>query len=319
MSFQAPAVLIALVGLPLVALWYGTRQRERRRAAAIFARPALQPSVAPKRPGWRRHAPMLALLGAAAVLVLAAARPQRTVAVTVDNAAVMLATDVSGSMTASDVKPTRLAAAKQAAKRFVDSVPKRVNVGVMAFNGTPQVLQSPTRNRDDVSTAVDAMTPSGGTATGDAITTATRLLGTARGPGGRRVPAAIVLLSDGKSTSGADPVTAARAAGKLKIPVYTVALGTAHGTITVPRRGGGTQTQQVPPDPSSLAQIANASGGRSFTAQTATGLKQVYEKLGSQLSHRNQKRQVTSAVAGGGLALLLVGMAMSLNWFGRLI
>ena len=319
MSFQAPAVLIGLVGLPLLALWYGTRQRERRRAAAIFARPALQPSVAPKRPGWRRHAPMLALLAAAAALLVAAARPERTVAVAVDNATVMLATDVSGSMTATDVKPSRLAAAKQAANRFVASVPKRVNVGVMEFNRTPRVLQSPTRNRDDVSTAIHAMTPSGGTATGDAITTATRLLGNARGAGGRRVPAAMVLLSDGKSTSGSDPVAAARAAGKLHIPVYTVALGTSHGTITVPRRGGGTQTQQVPPDPTSLAQIASASGGKSFTAQSATGLKQVYERLGSQLSHRNEKRQVTSAVAGGGLALLLAGMAMSLTWFGRLI
>jgi Ca-activated chloride channel family protein len=307
------------VGLPVLALWYGTRQRERRRAAAIFARPALQPSVAPRRPGWRRHAPMLVLLVAVAALVVAAARPQRTVAVTVDNAAVMLATDVSGSMTATDVKPSRLAAAKQAAKRFVASVPKHVNVGVMAFNNTPRVLQSPTRNRTDVNSAIDAMSPSGGTASGDAITTATRLLGTARGAGGRRVPAAIVLLSDGKSTSGSDPIAAARAAGRQHIPVYTVALGTAHGTITVPRRGGGTQTQTVPPDPSSLAQIASASGGKSFTAQSATGLKQVYEKLGSQLSHKKEKRQVTSAVAGGGLALLLAAMAMSLHWFGRMI
>ncbi|MFL5886346.1 MAG: VWA domain-containing protein [Thermoleophilaceae bacterium] len=320
MSFQAPAVLIGLVGLPLLALWYGTRQRERRRAAAIFARPVMQPSVAPRRPGWRRHAPMVALLLAVAALVVAAARPQRTVAVTVDNAAVMLATDVSGSMTATDVKPSRLAAAKQAAKRFVASVPQRVNVGVMAFNNTPRVLQTPTRNRDDVNAAIDNMTPSGGTATGDAISTATRLLGTARGgAGGKRAPAAIVLLSDGKSTSGTDPVTAARAAGKLHIPVYTVALGTKNGTITVPKRGGGTQTQNVPPDPSSLAQIARASGGKTFTAQSATGLKQVYEKLGSQLSHKKEKKQVTSAVAGGGLALLLAGMAMSLHWFGRMV
>jgi Ca-activated chloride channel family protein len=318
-SFQAPGVLLALACLPLLALWYGTRQRERRRAAAIFARPALQPSVAPVRPGWRRHAPMLALLLAAAALVAAAARPQRTVAVTVDNASVMLATDVSGSMTATDVKPNRLTAAKQAAKRFAASVPRRVNVGVMAFNGTPRVLQSPTRNRDDVNAAIDTMVPSGGTATGAAITTAIRLLGNARGSDGKRAPAAIVLLSDGKSTSGTDPVTAARAAAKLHVPVYTVALGTPGGTITVPRRGGGTQTQTVPPDPASLARVASASGGKSFTAETAGGLRQVYEHLGSQLSHKKEKRQITSAVAGGGLALLLAGMAMSLHWFGRMI
>jgi Ca-activated chloride channel family protein len=128
-----------------------------------------------------------------------------------------------------------------------------------------------------------------------------------------------VLLSDGKATSGTDPLAAARAARRLRIPVYTVALGTPGGTITVPRRGGGTQAVKVPPDPQSLARIASESGGRSFTAATASGLKEVYAKLGSQLSHRKAKRQVTSAFAGGGLALLLLGAAMSLRWFGRLI
>jgi Ca-activated chloride channel family protein len=210
-------------------------------------------------------------------------------------------------------------AAKQAAKRFVESVPERVNVGVMAFNTTPRVLQTPTRDRDAVDGAIEAMAPSGGTASGDAIATATRVLRTARGSGGRQVPAAIVLLSDGKSTSGTDPVAAARAARRQRIPVYTVALGTPQGTIEVPRPGGGTQTQEVPPDPASLARVASASGGKTFTARTAGGLEQVYERLGSQVRHRNEKRQVTSSVAAGGLALLVAGMAMSLHWFGRMI
>jgi Ca-activated chloride channel family protein len=114
-------------------------------------------------------------------------------------------------------------------------------------------------------------------------------------------------------------VAVARSARRSRIPVYTVALGTSHGTIPVPRRGGGTRAQSVPPDPASLARIAAASGAKTFTAGTATGLKEVYGKLGSQLSHRKEKRQVTSAFAGGGLVLLLVGAAMSLRWFGRLI
>jgi Ca-activated chloride channel family protein len=318
-SFQAPPVLLALLALPVLVAVYWRMQLRRRAEAAAFAAPALHPSVAPRRPGWRRHAPMLAVLIALAILVLAAARPQRTVAVPIEHASVMLATDVSASMISTDVRPSRLAAAKQAARRFVRDVPSKIGIGVLAFNGKPSVLQSPTRDRAAVEGAIDGMRPSGGTATGDAILAATRALRSVVGGGGRRPPSAIVLLSDGKSTTGTDPLAAARAARRLRIPVYTVALGTAHGTITVPRRGGGTQTVSVPPDPAALARIASESGGTSFTAATATGLKQVYAKLGSQLSHRNAKRQVTSAFAGGGLALLLLGAAMSLRWFGRLI
>ena len=136
-----------------------------------------------------------------------------------------------------------------------------------------------------------------------------------------RPPAAIVLLSDGTSTSGRDPVAAAQAAAQARsVPVYTVALGTDAGTITVHRRrGGGTRTERVPPDPPSLAAIAQASGGKTYTAQTATRLDEIYESLGSQLGRKDQKRQITSAFAGGGLLLLLVGVALSLRWFGRLI
>jgi Ca-activated chloride channel family protein len=318
-SFAAPLVLLALLGLPLLAGLYVADQRGRRASAAAFAAPAVQASVAPRRPGWRRHLPMLAILLAITLLIFAVAKPQRTVAVPVEHASIMLATDVSGSMTATDVRPNRLAAAKQAARRFVQQVPKRVNIGVMAFNDIARVLQSPTTNRQAVTAAINGMTSSGGTATGNAIATATRVLQRAPGVKGKRPPAAIVLLSDGASTRGRDPVGAAQAARKLHIPVYTVALGTPDGTITVPRRGGGTVTQHVPPDPAALRQIARASGGATFTAQTAAGLKQVYEKLGSQLGHRKEKRQITNAFAGGAAVLLLAGLGMSLGWFGRLI
>jgi Ca-activated chloride channel family protein len=262
---------------------------------------------------------MIAVLLAIALLVIAVAKPQRTVAVPVEHASIMLATDVSGSMTATDVKPTRLAAAKQAARRFVEQVPKRVNVGVMAFNDIASVLQSPTSDRDAVKAAINGMGSSGGTATGNAIATATTVLQRQPGVKGKRPPAAIVLLSDGASTRGRDPVAAAQTARKLHIPVYTVALGTQNGTITVPRRGGGTVTQRVPPDPVALRQIARAAGGQTFTAQTASGLSEVYKKLGSQLGHRNEKRQITNVFAGAAAVLLLAGLGMSLGWFGRLI
>jgi Ca-activated chloride channel family protein len=137
--------------------------------------------------------------------------------------------------------------------------------------------------------------------------------------GDRRPPGAIVLISDGTSTYGRDPLEAARLAARSHVPIYTVALGTDHGTIRVPGRDGQDRVERVPPDPKALAAIAHASGGRSFTAASTDGLDAVYERLGSQLGRRDVHRQVTAAFAAGGLVLLLAGAALSLRWFGRLI
>jgi Ca-activated chloride channel family protein len=319
MSFAEPLVLLGLIALPLLVGWYLAEQRRRRAAASAFAAPALHPSVAPVRPRWRRHVPLAILALSLVALILAAARPQRTVAVPIERASIVMTTDVSGSMTATDLEPNRLVAAKRAARRFLERVPARVNVGLVAFNQQPRVLQSPTTDRQEINAAIDSMEPSGGTATGEAIGASLRALDRRPNAAGRRPPAALVLLSDGASTSGRDPLAAAQEAKRLGVRVYTVTLGTAEGTINVPREGGGTEVQRVPPDPQSLAAIARASGGRAFTAETATGLQEVYEQLGSQLSHRDEKRQVTSAFAGGGLVLLLAAAALSLRWFGRLI
>lgn len=319
MTFAAPLVLLALLALPLLVVWYAQQQRVRRAAAAAFAAPLLQPSVAPRRPRWRRHLPMLAFALAVALLVLAAARPQRTVAVPVERASIMLATDVSGSMLATDVEPSRLIAAKRAARAFLEKVPAGVNVGVLAFNNHATVLQSPTRSRADARAAIDRMAVSGGTATGEAIAVALTALRNVPGEGGRRPPGAIVLISDGTSTYGRDPLAFAREAARLHIPISTVALGTQHGTIRVPARDGTLRSERVPPDPQALAAIAHASGGETFTAASTDGLRSVYEKLGSQLGRRDEHRQVTTAFAAGGLVLLLAGAVLSLRWFGRLI
>jgi Ca-activated chloride channel family protein len=321
-SFANPYVLLALLALPVLAALYVGEQRRRRAAAQAFAVEKLQPSVAPRRPRWRRHLPVLAFALALAILVGAAAKPQRTIATPIERASIMLATDVSGSMEATDVAPNRLVAARRAARSFLDKVPAKVNVGVMAFNQTPTVLASPSTDREAAREAIAKMQSSGGTASGEAIATAVTSLAAATAPGAsgatKAAPAAIVLLSDGASTSGRDAVAAAKAAGDAGIRVYTVALGTDSGTITVPKRGGGTETKPVPPDPDALARIAEASGGKTFTADTADGLSEVYEKLGSQLGHKSQKREITAAFAGGGLALMLLGGVMSLGWFGRL-
>jgi Ca-activated chloride channel homolog len=319
MSFAAPLALLGLVLLPLLATAYGRHQRGRARAAAAFASPHLSPSFAPRRPGWRRHVPMLAFAVALALLLVAAAKPQTTVAVPVEHASIMLMTDVSGSMEAQDVKPSRLVAARRAATTFVDGVPKKVNVGVIAFNQTATVLQSPTTDRIAVKSALQRMKSSGGTATGNAVRAAVRILSAAKGVGGKAPPSAIVLLSDGKSTKGVQPLTAAQEAGRRHIPIYTVALGTPSGTITVPRRGGGTETRQVPPDPETLRQMASASGGQAYQAADAQGLSQVYERLGSQLGRKNEPREISSLFAAAALAFVLAGAALTLRWFGRLI
>jgi Ca-activated chloride channel family protein len=322
LSFGSPYVLLLLLALPvLVGLYVGEQQR-RRQAAHAFAVSRMQPSVAPRRPRWRRHMPMLAFLFAIVILIAAAARPQRTVATPIERASIMLATDVSGSMQATDVQPNRLVAAKQAARAFLDKVPARVNVGVMAFNQTPTVLAAPTTDREAARNAIAKMTPAGGTASGEAIATAVTALRTnPKSQGGKNQqppPAAIVLLTDGKSTSGRDAVRAAQSAASAGIHVYTVALGTPTGTIQVTRKDGTKVTQPVPPDPQALQQIAQAGGGNSFTAQTTDRLSEVYQKLGSQLGHKQTKREITAEFAGGGLALLLLGGLMSLGWFGRL-
>jgi Ca-activated chloride channel family protein len=321
MSFAAPLVLIGLAILPALGVWYARLQRDRRRAATAFAAPALAPSVTPRRPRWRRHVPVVFFGVAIAALVVAAARPQRTVAVPVEQAQILLVNDVSGSMLATDVAPTRLVAARRASQAFVASVPAKVKVGLMAFNQATQVLQSPTTDRDALAAALARLHSSGGTATGEAIQTATRVLHQAPSVAGKKPPSAIVLLSDGVSTQGVDPVAAAQAAKRLNIPIYTVALGTPNGTITVPRPGGqgGTETHRVPPDPQTLKRIADVSGGRATTAGDATSLSDVYRRLGSQLTHKKQPREITAGFAGAGLALLALGSALSLRWFGRLI
>jgi len=319
-SFAAPLVLLGLALIPALVVAYGRHQRMRGRAAAAFSAPHLAPSVAPTRPGWRRHVPMAAFALALALILIAAARPQTTVAVPVEHASILLMTDVSGSMQAQDVRPSRLIAARRAATTFVDGVPKQVNVGVMAFNQTATVLQSPTTDRVAVKAALQRLKSSGGTATGDAVHSAVRILTATPGAAGKPPPAAIVLLSDGKSTSGTTtPLAAAQEAGRRHIPIYTVALGTASGTITVPRTGGGTETRQVPPDPTTLRQMSAASGGQAYQAADEQRLSQVYERLGSQLGRKNEPRQISSLFAAAALALLLAGATLTLRWFGRLI
>jgi Ca-activated chloride channel family protein len=312
MTFATPWLLLGLLLIPLLAVAYGAGERRRRRAAAGFAARATRASVVPRRPGWRRHAPLLLAGLAMAGLVVALARPQVTQAVPAEQASIVLAMDHSGSMQATDVAPSRLVAAREAGEAFLARVPAKVRVGGIVFDHRTEVVQDPTTDRAALRQALrDAMVPSGGTATGDALEASLAMLDAQRGAGGKRAPGAVVLLSDGESTSGRDPVAVAQEAARRGVPVYTVALGTPDGRMP--------DGQSVPPDTASLAAIAERSGGQAFTAQDAAGLSAVYERLGSQVAMKEERREVTGAFAGGAIVLLLLGGGLSLRWFRRLI
>ena len=312
MSFKAPLLLLGLLLLVPIATGYVSAERRRRRAAAAFAAPGTAPSVVPRHPGWRRHAPLLLAALAMAGLIAALARPQVSVAVPAEQASIVLAMDRSGSMEATDVAPSRLVAALRAGEAFLDRVPARVKVGGVVFNHRAEAVQSPTADRAALRAALRAgMKPAGGTATGEALATSLAMLRARPRAGGRRPPAAIVLLSDGKSTSGRDPLAIAAEARRLGIPVYTVALGTSAGRLP--------NGKPVPPDTDTLRAIAQRSGGRAFTAQEAGALSAVYDRLGSEVATRRVQREVTGAFAGGAAVLLLLGGGLSLRWFRRLV
>lgn len=319
MSFVHPLVLLALLGIPLLAWWYASHQRRREQAASAFVAPALSASVAPRRPRWRRHLPMLLFALALAVLIIAAARPQRSVAKPVTDGAIMLADDASSSMQSTDVAPSREGAAHRAAIDFLRRVPSAVEVGLLEFARTPAVLQSPTTDHALTQAALGRpVRTSGGTAVGVALTTAINELRDLPRVAGKRPPGAIVMISDGASNVGPSPLIAAREAASDHIPIYTISVGTAHGTIPI-TRDRKTVTVPVPVSRQQLTEIATVAHGRAFQASDTAGVSAAYRRLAARLGHKQVKQEITAGFAGGGLVLLLIGSAMSLFWFGRLV
>jgi len=314
MSFAAPWHLLALALIPLVGAYWAWERRRRRRfavrhpAAQLLARERAA-AVSP----WRRRIPAL-LVGLAALgLGTAFARPMATVDVPIEKASVMLVTDQSGSMLAQDVAPSRIEAAKSAASAFVDDVPDQLLVGFESYAGGVRTVVEPTTDHDDVRDAIGVVQAEGGTATGDALDAALDRLQTRKAKDGTTAPAAIVLLSDGKTTEGSDPLIAAARAAKLDIPVYTVALGTDDGFVLGPRG----EPMAVPPDPETLRQIAERSGGRAFETAEAGELEDVYKALGSRIGTRREQREVSTAFAAGALVFLLGGLGTGVRRRGR--
>lgn len=314
MSFATPLNLLVLLALPLVGgLWLVARRR-RRSFAVRHPGTAMIAAVAGIAPAWRRRIAPALVLAAITALGLAFARPQATVAVPVERASVMLVTDQSGSMQADDVTPTRLGAAQGAARSFLESAPKSLQVGVVSYADTVDGVLEPTEDRSAVASALGGLQAEGGTATGDALSSALDRLEARRGRDGDTAPAAIVLLSDGKTTDGSDPLVAADRGRKLGIPVATVALGTPDGVLL----GPGGQRFSVPPDTATLKAIADRSGGTAYAVDDADQLDRVYEELGSRIGTRQEERDVSSAFAGGGLLLLLGGAVAGLRRRGTL-
>jgi Ca-activated chloride channel homolog len=310
-SFAEPAFLAALALVPLTVLAQLAGRRRASRYAVRFPGVPTLAGLVPQAPPWRRWLPLALFCAALAALALALARPHATVAVPREQSTIVLVNDVSRSMLATDVDPNRMEAARSAALRFLAQLPDGALVAAVAFSEEPHTIEPPTEDKSEVEAMIEGLAADGGTATGDALAAALALVD---GRGEERVPAAIVMLSDGKATTGRDPLPVARAARRLEVPIHTVSLGTRGAIIEVP--GGG--LLPVPPDPETMRRIARLSGGRSFEVSDADELGSIYEQLGSRVATKDERREVTAAFAAGGIVLLLGAAAFGVRATARL-
>jgi Ca-activated chloride channel homolog len=293
---------------------YVMMQMRRKEYAVRFTNLALLDSIAPKRPTWRRHIPATAFILAMIALVTAFAQPASPVKVPRERATVVMAIDVSLSMEATDVEPNRLIAAQEAAKSFVDLVPTRLNLGLVAFSGVAQVLVPPTTDHGLLKRSIDNLQLGPRTAVGEAIFASLgSIASVASEPGQPPPPGRIVLMSDGETTVGRPNDMATKAATDAKVQISTIAFGTDDGTVLVEGR-----SIPVPVNRDALAAIAEATGGRAFEAATARELRRVYADIGSSIGYRTEEREVTSWLVGLALAFALAAGAGSLLWSSRL-
>jgi Ca-activated chloride channel family protein len=314
--------LVFIAAPVALVLAYLLAQRSRRKAAVRFSSVDLLASVAPPRPGWQRHLPAAAFLGALLIFVLGFAQPARLISVPKQRATVVLTLDTSGSMVATDVAPTRLAAAQQAARDFVKALPSGVQIGLVDFSTSASVLVAPTSDRASVLAGIDGLQAGGGTATAAAIKLSVQTITTLPvGKGDQKAPGAIVLMSDGSPTIGengmspsasvASEAAAAKAAG---VKINTIAFGTANGTITIQD-----EVLPVPADPTAMAQIASATNGKTFTAQSADQLKSVYSEIGRLVGYNVLHRDISAWFIGIAIALMIAAAAAALTWNQRLV
>jgi Ca-activated chloride channel family protein len=303
--------LLAIVGL--VAL-YIVMQTARQKRILRFANMELLESVAPKRPNKWRHLPAILLIASLTLLTVAMAGPQNDVRIPRNRAVVMLVIDVSQSMRATDVEPSRLVAAQEAAKQFADQLTAGINLGLISYAGTATVLVSPTTNREATKAAIDKLQLADRTATGEAIFTALQAIATVGaviGGGDGPPPARVVLMSDGKETVPSNPdnpkgaFTAARTAKDQGVPISTVSFGTPYGYVDI-----NDQRQPVPVDEDMLKKIADLSDGNHYSAASLEQLKEVFTSLQDQIGYETVKGDASVGwLRLGSLLLALAALA----------
>jgi Ca-activated chloride channel family protein len=334
MTLRWPLALVGLVLVPLAAWAHLAVARRRMRFAVRFTNLEVLAGVVEKMPAWRRHLPAALYLLALSALLLGCARPEATVLVPRERATIVLVMDTSGSMRATDVRPSRLEAAQEAARTFLGQLPERFQVGMVSFSDQAQIQTQPTVDRAAVRDAIASLSAQGATAMGDAIAES---LGLNRPPperrrleqGARPTPGAtprrsgrldaVLLLSDGYNTSGeVQPMEAAARARRLGIPVFTIALGTPDGVVQAPDAFGQMRMVQVPPDYDTLRAIADETDAQFFSAPSEDDLRKIYEDLGSRIGFVKDKEEVTYAFAASGLLLAGAGLVFSSLWGGRL-
>ena len=334
MSFIWPVMLLSVLAVPLFILLYLRMQRRRRRLAARYGSLGLV-LVAGREPGWRRHVPVALFLVGLAILLVALARPQAVVSLPRLEGIVMLTFDVSGSMAADDLKPTRMEAAKEAARAFVQSQPPSVQIGVVAFSDSGFTVQVPTNDQGAVLATIDRLKPERGTSLGNGVLVSLEAIAAAQAgdtssyytnltltpaptptplPKGTYTSAAIVLLTDGENTTSPDPIEAAQAAADRGVRIHTVGIGSADGSIL--KIEGYSIRSQL--DEDMLQRISQITGGAYYNAESEQELRTIYTNLNPQVVIKPEEMEITSVLAGLSIVVMLIGAALSLLWFSRL-
>jgi Ca-activated chloride channel homolog len=319
-SFEDPLALVALAAVPVIAWLWVVQEKRRRLSVRAFTNLALLPNLVERTPGRLRLVAPVLFLTALALLMVGFARPHAHIRVSRHEATIVLALDVSRSMQAQDVKPTRMIAAKRAATTFLQHIPANYSVAVVAFGSRAYVALPPTTDRLLAQQALNALTPGDGTAIGDAVVLSAKLGQKLKTVDGVVPPESVLMLSDGAPDGGRTSAAAAiKQAKALHVPVSTVLLGTNEGVIERKLTGGYTEQIRVPPSPGTLELIAKGTGGEFFRARSAVALDAVYKHLATRIGHKTENREVTDLFVIGALVLLLAGGVFSALHFRRVL
>jgi Ca-activated chloride channel family protein len=319
--FAEPTRLWLFVVVVALVVLYVAVQFTRPRFTVRFTSLDMLDQVAPKRPGWRRHLIAAGFVLALVSLVVAFAQPVAIERIPRERTTIILAIDTSLSMAATDVEPNRLEAAQTAAKEFVDQLPENLNVGLIGFAGSAQLLVPPTQDHEQVKFAIDNLELQKSTAIGDAVALSLDVVeNQSLGVEDGAVPdAAVVLISDGETTVGLPTADAIPLANDAGVAITTIAYGTPDGEITVDQDGNGVgQRTKVPVNVEELRSLAEGTGGVAYTAESATDLQSVYSELGSTVGFDEEETDVSYRFVGVGLLLLMIAGGLSLRWFSRL-